>query len=74
MKLRTFLRVVGKDTYLIFETNNYSSLGACYKDDFKKDFKSHPYLDLDILEIRSTTIRTLFTEKVENALLITFRG
>ena len=72
MKLKSLLKVVDKDTYLCFETNDYSSLGGCYKDDFKKTFKNHPYLDLEIKELKSAKMRTLFADKVESALLITF--
>ena len=74
MKFRQLLKVIDKDTFLVFETNNYSSLGGCYKDDFKKTFKGHTYLDLDISEIRATKTRQVFSDKLENCLLITFRG
>lgn len=74
MKLKQLLKAVNKDTYIIFETNCYSSLGGCYKDDFKTLWKNHPYLDLDISEIRASKTRQLFSDKLEECLLITFRG
>ena len=74
MKLKSLLKVVEKDTFLVFETNIYSSLGGCYKDDFKKTFRNHPYLDLDISEIRASKTRQVFSDKLEDCLLITFRG
>ena len=74
MKLKQLLKAIDKDTYMVFETNELSDLGGAYKDSFKHTFRNHIYLDTEIKEIRASTIRSLFTENVEECLLITFKG
>ena len=63
MKLKSLLKVIDKDTYLYFEDNSYSTLGACYKDDFKTTFKGHIYLDKEIEKIRySSTLHKIMED------------
>lgn len=74
MKLKSLLKVIDKDTYLYFEDNNYSTLGACYKDDFKTTFKGHIYLDKEIEKIYVYKVKSIFTDKEQECLCVQFRG
>ena len=74
MKLKQLLKIITNDTYIVFEENNLSSLGACYKDDFKKTFKKHIYLDTEIKSIKTSKIRELFSDKEDECLLVAFKG